>query len=81
MCVQIQSSSEVHIVMLTVRDTLDETMKGLELGAGDYITTTFRSVAFLAMDSTLLRRTHMPHPQDKGILGKGTNPTALLRRA
>ena len=37
-CAQIRSLSEVPIVMLTVRDTLEEIMKGLELGADDYIT-------------------------------------------
>ncbi|MQF48466.1 response regulator [SAR202 cluster bacterium AC-647-N09_OGT_505m] len=84
-CVQIQSSSDVHIAMLTVEDTLDETMKGLDLGAGGYLTMPFRSVDFLAMDSTLLRLSHMSHPQDKLILEtwKSHRPgcEALLRRA
>ncbi|MDA0988440.1 MAG: response regulator transcription factor [Chloroflexi bacterium] len=67
-CAQIRSSSEVPIVMLTVRDTLEEIMKGLELGADDYMTKPFKPVEFLARISTLLRRTHMPHLRDIGMV-------------
>ena len=78
-CVQIQSSSDVHIVMLTVKDTLDETMKGLDLGAGGYLTKPFKSVDFLAMDSTLLRLSHMSHPPRQMNMGKWEIPQARLR--
>lgn len=67
-CAEIRSSSEVPIVMLTVRDTLEEIMKGLELGADDYMTKPFKPVEFLARISTLLRRTHMPHLRDIGMV-------------
>ncbi len=67
-CAQIRSSSEVPIVMLTVRDSLDEIMKGLELGADDYITKPFKPIEFLARVSTLLRRTHMPHLREIGMV-------------
>jgi DNA-binding response OmpR family regulator len=67
-CAQIRSSSEVPIVMLTVRDTLEEIMKGLELGADDYITKPFRPIELLARVSTLIRRTHMPHLREIGMV-------------
>ncbi|MFH1560804.1 MAG: response regulator transcription factor [Chloroflexota bacterium] len=72
-CAQIRSSTEVPIVMLTVRDTLEEIMKGLELGADDYITKPFKPVEFLARVSTLLRRTHMPHLQEIGMVFQRDN--------
>ena len=67
-CAQIRNSSEVPIVMLTVRDSLDEIIKGLELGADDYITKPFKPIEFLARVSTLLRRTHMPHLREIGMV-------------
>ena len=67
-CAQIRSSSEVPIVMLTVWDTLEEIMKGLELGADDYISKPFKPVEFIARISTLLRRTHMPHLREIGMV-------------
>ena len=72
-CAQIRSSSEVPIVVLTVRDTLEEIMKGLELGADDYITKPFKPVEFLARISTLLRRTHMPHLREIGMVFQREN--------
>jgi DNA-binding response OmpR family regulator len=67
-CAQIRSSSEVPIVILTVRDTLEEIMKGLELGADDFITKPFKPVEFLARVNTLVRRTHMPHLREIGMV-------------
>ena len=67
-CAQIRSSSEVPIVMLTVRDSLDEIMKGLELGADDYITKPFKPIEFLARVNSLLRRTNMPHLREIGMV-------------
>ncbi|MDP6101945.1 MAG: response regulator transcription factor [Dehalococcoidia bacterium] len=52
-CAQIRRSSAISIVVLTVRDTLEEIMKGSELGADDYMASPFKPVEFLARVSTV----------------------------
>ena len=68
-CAQIRSSSAIFIVVLTVRDTLEEIMKGSELGADDYMASPFKPVEFLARVSygTLLRCVHVAHVQRLGL--------------
>ena len=60
-CSSIRSSSDVPIVILTARDSVDQITKGLEVGADEYITKPFNPVELLARASTLLRSSHMPH--------------------
>ena len=57
---QINLFSDVPIVILTVRDQKMDIVKGLELGADDYITKPFDHVEFLARVKAVLRRTNMP---------------------
>ncbi len=55
-CRQIRSFSDVPIVMLTVRDSEVDIVKGLEIGADDYITKPFRHIELLARVQAVLRR-------------------------
>jgi len=57
---QIRSFSDVPLIILTVKiDEMDK-VKGLELGADDYITKPFSHLEFLGRAKAVLRRTHMP---------------------
>ncbi|MDI6814756.1 MAG: response regulator transcription factor [Dehalococcoidales bacterium] len=57
---QIHFFSDVPIVVLTVRNQKMDIVKGLELGADDYITKPFDHIEFLARVKAVLRRTSMP---------------------
>lgn len=62
-CRRIRLSSETPIVMLTVRDQEFDKVKGLELGADDYITKPFSHVELLARVKAVLRRSNVPEPE------------------
>ena len=53
-------SSAVSIIILTVREGEMEMIKGLELGADDYIVKPFNHTEFLARVKAVLRRCQMP---------------------
>jgi two-component system, OmpR family, KDP operon response regulator KdpE len=62
---QIRAFSDVPVVMLTARhDTLD-LVKGLELGADDYVTKPFNHLELLARVKAVLRRLDMPAPASR----------------
>ena len=48
--------------MLTARDDVLDKVKGLELGADDYVTKPFDHLELLARVKALLRRLDMPQP-------------------
>src|SRR5690606_25332240 len=54
--------SDVPVIMLTARDDVLSKVKGLELGADDYVTKPFDHLELLARVKTLLRRLDMPRP-------------------
>ena len=56
LCRQIRAFSDVPIVMLTVRDSEMDIVKGLEMGADDYITKPFSHIELLARIQSVLRR-------------------------
>ncbi len=59
---EIRQSSDVPVIMLTARgDELDK-VKGLELGADDYLTKPFSHMELFARIRAVLRRTQMPAP-------------------
>jgi DNA-binding response OmpR family regulator len=59
---EIRQSSDVPVLMLTARgDELDK-VKGLELGADDYLTKPFSHLELFARIRAVLRRTEMPAP-------------------
>ncbi|MDE4085852.1 response regulator transcription factor [Planococcus maritimus] len=56
LCVKIRSFSDVPIIMLTAREQQEDIVKGLKLGADDYITKPFNEEELLARIEALLRR-------------------------
>ena len=62
---QIRSFSDVPVVILTVRGDEMDKIKGLELGADDYIVKPFSPGEFLARIKAALRRSQMPETTTK----------------
>jgi two-component system KDP operon response regulator KdpE len=59
---QIRAFSDVPVVMLTARDDAMDKVKGLELGADDYVTKPFNHLELMARVKAVLRRHDMPAP-------------------
>ena len=55
-CRQIRAQAATPIIMLTVRDTDEDIIKGLEIGADDYITKPFSPAQLVARAQAVLRR-------------------------
>lgn len=55
-CARIRTTSDVPIIMLTARDGEEDLVKGLELGADDYLTKPFSPRELTARVRALLRR-------------------------
>ena len=51
-----ESNTNTPVLFLTARDSVNDRVKGLELGADDYLVKPFASAEFLARVRTLLRR-------------------------
>ncbi|QHJ72316.1 DNA-binding response regulator [Planococcus halotolerans] len=56
LCREIRKFSDVPIIMLTAREQQEDIIKGLNLGADDYITKPFNEEELLARMKALLRR-------------------------
>lgn len=56
LCEAIRKKSDVPIIMLTARDQQDDIVRGLKLGADDYITKPFHEAELVARMEALLRR-------------------------
>ncbi|GAA4942858.1 hypothetical protein GCM10023238_05920 [Streptomyces heliomycini] len=62
-CRRLRRESELPILMLTARSTEDDLLRGLDLGADDYMTKPFRPRELVARIRTLLRRSrHTARP-------------------
>jgi two-component system KDP operon response regulator KdpE len=59
---EIRLFSDVPVIMLTARDDAMDKVKGLELGADDYVTKPFNHLELLARMKAVLRRLDMPAP-------------------
>ena len=55
-----ETDRQTPVLFLTARDTVDDRVKGLELGADDYLVKPFAFVELLARVRTLLRRSSTP---------------------
>lgn len=56
-CQEIRRSSQVPIIMVTARDAPSDIVRGLELGADDYVAKPFEAAVLLARLRAVLRRT------------------------
>lgn len=69
LCQQIRLISDVPIIMVTARDQKDDIVKGLRLGADDYITKPINEDELLArMEALLRRRIATDHIKVDGLL-------------
>ncbi|MEA2515350.1 MAG: two-component system, OmpR family, response regulator VicR, partial [Thermomicrobiales bacterium] len=57
---RLREFSDVPVIMLTAKDGVLDKVKGLELGADDYVTKPFDHLELLARVKALLRRLDMP---------------------
>ncbi len=62
---QTRAFSDVPLIMLTARDSTLDKVKGLELGADDYVTKPFNHLELLARIKAVLRRHEMPAPMSR----------------
>jgi len=62
---QIRDFSDVPVIILTAREDVMDKVKGLELGADDYMTKPFDHLELLARIRALLRRLDMPAPRNR----------------
>ncbi|HET92302.1 MAG TPA: response regulator transcription factor [Chloroflexi bacterium] len=60
--------SSVPVIMLTVRADEEDKVRGLELGADDYVTKPFGAREFVSRVKAVLRRTQSPATPDEAIL-------------
>jgi DNA-binding response OmpR family regulator len=93
-CQAIRQESSVPIILLTVRDEEADVVKGLELGADDYVLKPFSPRQLVARVNSLIRRSSMnsaPHEApytcrdikfDPNLreFAKGDQPSVLLTR-
>jgi two-component system KDP operon response regulator KdpE len=62
---QIRDFSDVPVVMLAARDDSMDKVKGLELGADDYVTKPFNHLELMARVKAVMRRLEMPAPASR----------------
>jgi DNA-binding response OmpR family regulator len=72
---QVRAFSDVPVIMLTARDAVLDKVKGLELGADDYVTKPFDHLELLARVKALLRRFDMPQPVSRAPSFRGGDLT------
>jgi two-component system KDP operon response regulator KdpE len=68
------------IIMVTVRDTEDDKVQGLENGADDYVTKPFRLRELIARLRSILRRTEALKTQELPVIKAGSLTIDLHRR-
>jgi two-component system OmpR family response regulator len=60
--------NQLPVLMLTARDAVEDRVRGLRLGADDYVTKPFSVVEVVARVEALLRRSRASEPPDDGTL-------------
>jgi two-component system KDP operon response regulator KdpE len=64
----IRKTSSVPIIMLTVKGEEEDRVRGLELGADDYVTKPFSPRELASRIKAVLRRSEMPAPADQSVI-------------
>ncbi len=64
-CEEIRESSNVPVLILSVRDREVDVVRGLNVGADDYVTKPFSQMQFLARVGALLRRTAADQEEER----------------
>ncbi len=64
----LRETSSIPVIMLTVRADEEDKVRGLELGADDYVTKPFSTRELVSRVKAVLRRTQSPMAQSQGIL-------------
>ncbi len=64
----IRKISSVPVIMLTVKNEEEDKVRGLELGADDYVTKPFSPRELSSRIKALLRRAEMPAPMEKTLV-------------
>ena len=62
---EIRRSLSVPVIMLTVRSEEDDLIRGLDLGADDYVTKPFSARELVSRINALLRRVELSSPADR----------------
>lgn len=62
-CRRVREESDTPIVMLTARDDDQDVVRGLEMGADDYVTKPFSPRELAARVNAVLRRVRVPRPE------------------
>lgn len=62
---EIRRTSPVPVIMLTVRSEEDERIKGLDLGADDYVTKPFSARELVSRINAVLRRVQLSSPPER----------------
>ena len=65
---ELRKFSDVPVIMLTVRAEEDDRVRGLELGADDYIAKPFSPRELVSRIKAVLRRTEMESPAHKSVV-------------
>lgn len=63
---EVRNYSDIPIIILTVRNEEMDKVRGLELGADDYIVKPFNHMELLARVRAVLRRSHIPELKETG---------------
>jgi len=75
-----EAGSEACVLMLTAKGQQEDKVRGLRLGADDYVTKPFGAMELLARVEALLRRAHPARVQTHGAVQQEPDPDALVVR-
>ena len=70
-CRRIREMSTVPIIIMTSRRSDEEKVKGLRMGADDYVVKPFNPQELVARVGAVLRRTHLPPPNKSAVMRFG----------
>lgn len=76
-CRQIREKSTIPIIILTAKNAPDDVVRGLRLGADDYLVKPFYPDELQARVSAVLRRTAMPPPSQQTPLRFGNGELVI----